>query len=303
MVTFWEQCYGETITFEFCDELGNTFTDKVTVDNGDDFVYCEWSPDYRLPAGWLSCTVYDSAMRIITVGCIEIYDDAKPIPQQIYAFGCQMINKDGDPVPGYHVSDSYIAAKLSLDRESPDTELSYTYYKESYDINGQDEIVWTGSVKATSTNPILPLSDTSNLTAGEYYVAVYDASQNLMWQTWFSILEADQQFTQDDTSATCYLDAWLENPDMFTFLQEIPKGATEIIYFIQTGDYYNYMVFTYEVTDGKNKKILEGECSIVSSDMIYITVPLTSPVNGSLTIRVYNPDGSLLRESTIEEET
>ena len=301
MVTFWEPCYGETITYEYSDANGNTFTETVIVDNGDDFVYCDWRPTNKIAPGWIACTVYDTNMTIITVGCIEIYEDGRTIPEQIYILGSHMIDKDGIAVPGYHQGDTYIAAETQIDHAAPGTMLSYTYYKKTGSL--VDEAIGEGAIDASSTRLILPLENTKDLEPGDYYIVIYDAQSAQIWQSDFEILYSGKEFTPDMPSTKYYVDGWSMQYMIYDVQYEIPKGTQKIYYYFETLDYVIYMPFTYELTDGKGKKIKEGPCTMVYSDESWIEIDIPSKINGSLTIKIFNPDGTLLRESTIQEET
>ena len=89
----------------------------------------------------------------------------------------------------------------------------------------------------------------------------------------------------------------------FALVDKIPKDAKKLYYYFETQDYYYYMPFSYEITDGSGKKIQEGTCVMLNSSMAEIEIEVPSTVNGSLKIQVYNPSGTYFCESVIEEET
>ena len=69
----------------------------------------------------------------------------------------------------------------------------------------------------------------------------------------------------------------------------------------ETYYYYNYMEFTYTVTDGSGKTIDEGSASIINSDRTeYFRIDLSKMKSGPVTITVLNPNGTTLLENSIE---
>ena len=63
------------------------------------------------------------------------------------------------------------------------------------------------------------------------------------------------------------------------------------------------MEFDYEVLDGSGKKYKEGTVFMANTYIAEIEIPLDEDYKGALSIKVYNPSGSLLCESSIEQES
>ena len=305
MVVFWENCYGETVTYEFCDENYNIYQDSCVVDNGDNFVYCDWSPDYMLPTGWISCTVYDGNNNIITVGCIEIVADTEPIPQQLYVLDCHMVDAVGKAVPGYTVDTDYIAAEITVDHAASDTVINYEYYRMADDLSlHSDVLCFRGSVNADTTTLNLPWLEVKDPEPGDYYVLIFDVHQTSLRSIEFKVLDKGQSFKPDSRDATFFTETWCEEPDMKNALDKLSKRAKCVFYQVHTVESFDYMELTYEVADGEGKVFQSGNTTICASDKAeIIEIPLDIDIKGSLTIRTYTPSGKLLRESTIEEET
>ena len=302
VATFWEQCYGETVTFEFTDEAGNTYRDSVVVDDGDDFAYCDWSPGYKLPAGWLTCSVYDKNMNLVTSGYIEIYDDSRPLPEIIYAFDVVMVDKDGNAVPGYNEGTDYMAVKMTLDHVPQNQDLKYNLYDYNSWNSGSAPFS-SGPIKADTTELLVPLKDPQSLSAGRYFLEIVDADQAMVANITFDIILPGEKFVPDAQDALCAYNGWSLNSMSFALVDKIPKDAKKLYFYFETQEYYNYMPFRYEVRDGSGKKIQEGTCVMLNSSMAEIEIEVPSTVNGSLKIQVYNPSGTYFCESVIEEET
>ena len=303
IVTFWENCYDETITYEFYDGSTLLYSGSVVATNGVDYVYCDFEPNGNLPVDWISCDVYDSNHTLITVACVRIYGDDEVIPMPIYALGCDMIDKDGNVVPGYHEGDETISARVTLSESQDDAYLNYEYHRRD-STTYSDELMYQGSATMTSEKVILPFYGTDAATAGDYYVIVYDMEYNQLWETEFKIIPKDTEFEMDSQNVDIWYTYWADaaSGDLLISVDNIPKGATAITYVFEANDYYNYMCLTYEVSDGTGKKIQEGTCSIVHNYEGSILVDLSNMNGGPLEMKLYAPSGDLVRTDTIEEE-
>ncbi|MBP5416627.1 MAG: hypothetical protein J6Y58_03785 [Clostridiales bacterium] len=299
MVSFIGSFYDEEVTYEFTDAAGNTYKDTAVMDDGDNYVYCEYEPKAKLPVGTLTCIVYDAEQNCVSTGSIEIFPDGQTIPRPMYVFDFHMIDQNGDHVPGYEKNTNYIAAFISLDHLEPDTVLTYQINR--LENSGREVRVFDGSVKPDGLTAVLPWEGVSNVEPGEYGIVV-SAGDQVLYAYSFTVLADGQKFTVDSPEAELFRDAWCEEANTYEVIDSISKKAHYVYYHFVTIEYYTYMEFSYEVLDGSGNKYKEGKAVLTNSDTVEINIPLDSDYKGKLTIKVYNPSGNLLCESSIEQE-
>ena len=63
---------------------------------------------------------------------------------------------------------------------------------------------------------------------------------------------------------------------------------------------YDYVGFTYTLTDEAGELIEEGKAEVIWNDRCLITVDLNKVAKGDLTIEVYNSDGTHLLTDAVE---
>ncbi|MBO4688207.1 MAG: hypothetical protein J5636_06810 [Clostridiales bacterium] len=301
MVILWECCYGETVTFEFEGNTGILYSGSYTVDGGDDTIFCDWYPTSKLDTGYIACTVYDASGRIISVGCINIYGDDEKIPvTSVYIYSVKMIDAEGNVVPGYHVGDTYIGTKLELGNYGQEVEIIYEF--SMYNSRGSRIILNEGTIVSDGETGLIEWKDiTDPLEPGNYELNLYNVNNEYIWYASFSIVEEGESFPCDTDSAEEYYSVWTYDPDSWDDLTTLYSTDTEVYFMFETYGYYNYMEFTYKVTDGSGKTIAEGTETIINNDRTdYFRIDLSEMSGGPVTITVLNPDGSQLLENSIE---
>ena len=127
-VILWENCYGETVRYEFEDDNGVAYSGECYLDGGTDMVECIWEPTSKITSDWIACYVYDANGGIISVGCAQIYGDDEQIPvNNVYIYDVCMVDENGQKVPGYHINDTYIAAEIEMGNYGQNVELTYEF--------------------------------------------------------------------------------------------------------------------------------------------------------------------------------
>lgn len=301
MICFWDPAQKQTLTYEFEDYEGNMCEGSVDIEDGDTSVYIDWYPAYTIPVGWISCTVYDGSGNLVTVACVEIIDDNEPLPVKFFVDDCKLVDENGIPVPGYHESDKFLQAYISIDKFE-DVKITYALF-EGDGIGSDSKEIYRNTVTPTSNSVDLPMTDLPNPGPGMYTLIVYDMSGSEKRYLTFDILADSEEFEMDVTRAISYYDCFTwEEDDRFKYIDEIPADAKKIRYYAYTQDYYLYVQFTYKVVDGAGNVLGEGISNIVTDDEVMVEIDLSSLVKGPVTITVYNPDGSVLSQKSIEEE-
>ena len=300
-VTLWECCYGETVTYDFEDGSGILHSGTYTVDGGDDMIFCDWYPTSKLAKGYISCTVYDANGRIISVGCISIFGDGEKIPvTNIYIYSVKMVDEEGNVVPGYHVGDTYIAAKLEMGNYGQEVEIIYEF--SMYNSRGSQVILSEGTIVTDGESGLIEWKDiTDQLEPGSYELNLYNVNNEYVWYSSFNVVAEDEPFPNDSDEAESYWSMWTYDPDSWNDLSTLLSTDKEVYFMFETYYYYNYMEFTYTVTDGSGKTIDEGSASIINSDRTeYFRIDLSKMKSGPVTITVLNPNGTTLLENSIE---
>ncbi len=300
-VVFRETCDEQEVTFELVDAAGNTYEDTAIIEEGTCYVACDWEPKAKLPTGKLTCTVYDSKHNIIATGTVDIVPDSQHIAMPVYGLHCDMVNKDGIVVPGYRKGVSYIAADIDIDHLEPDYEITYEYSK--LDDRKMGTLLFSKSVKMDSTNAILPWEGLSDPEPGDYVFMVFDPDNHTLFTLEFKILDDGEEFEMDSNEASFFRSAWCEEAESYDVIDKISKKASHVYFHFETVDFYKYMEFDYEVLDGSGKKYKEGTVFMANTYIAEIEIPLDEDYKGALSIKVYNPSGSLLCESSIEQES
>lgn len=305
-IRFWVVFSGlfdeeQEVTFEFVDAAGNTYEDTAIIEEGTCYVACDWEPKAKLPTGKLTCTVYDSKHNIIATGTVDIVPDSQHIAMPVYGLHCDMVNKDGIVVPGYRKGVSYIAADIDIDHLEPDYEITYEYSK--LDDRKMGTLLFSKSVKMDSTNAILPWEGLSDPEPGNYVFMVFDPDNHTLFTLEFKILDDGEEFEMDSNEASLFRSAWCEEAESYDVIDKISKKASHVYFHFETVDFYKYMEFDYEVLDGSGKKYKEGTVFMANTYIAEIEIPLDEDYKGALSIKVYNPSGSLLCESSIEQES
>ena len=290
----------QTLTYEFEDYDDNISSGSIEVQDNESVIYIDWDPGYKMPVGWISCTIYDESGSLVTVACVEIIDDEQPLPMIFYFYTCKMVDETGNPVPGYHASDKNMQAYVELDQYEG-VEITYALVEgDGYASNPKE--LYRNTVTATSTRVKLPFTDFENPGPGEYTVIFYDMRGSEMRTLPFTIIEDGKEFEMDDTKAATHYDCFSWEEERFRYIDKIPADAKTIVYSAYTEDYYQYMQFTYKIEDGSGTVLAEGTANIVTGYEIRIEIDVTGLVKSPLKVTVYNPDGSVLIENSIEEE-
>ena len=302
MLCFWDYVQQpQTLTYEYEDYSGIITSGSVDVEDGDSLVYIDWEPDYKLPVGWISCTVYDGSGNLITVACVEIIDDNEKLPVKFYCYSCEMTDENGIPVPGYHVSDKTVQAMAELDTYQ-DVELTYALFQgDPYGASTNE--LYRNTIFPTSEHVDLAFDGVEITEAGEYSLIVYDMRGDEIWDLYFDVLADGKEFEMDADKATSYYDCFTKEEGGFRYIDKIPKDANAIIYYVYLEGYVQYMQFTWKAEDGNGKTLCEGYSNVVTGDELKIDIDVSELTKGPLKVTVYNPDGSVLVERTIEEES
>ncbi len=300
-LNFWDPCPKTTLTYEIGDAQGNIYEGSLDVEDGTYIAYIEWSPIYKLPVGWIDCTVYDGDGKVLTVVCVQIYDDSERLPVKFYCYECEMTDENGIPVPGYHVSDTTFRAYVRINKYEG-VEITYALVEgNGYSYNAKE--LYRNSIEAAGEKVELPFTDFENPGPGEYAIIIYDMTGSEIWTMSFDIIEDDVEFQMDSDRAAVYYDYFTTEDDQFRYIDKIPADAKTICYCLETEDYYQYMQFTFKAEDADGSVLCEGYSNIVTSSELVIEIDVSRLVKGPMKISVYNPDNSLLIETTIEEET
>lgn len=301
-LSFWDPCPKQTFTYEFEDEQGNITEGSIDVDDDTYIVHIDWNPAYKLPIGWISCTVYAEDGTLLTVACAQIYDDNEKLPVKFYCYKCEMTDENGIPVPGYHASDKTIQAFIQLDKGYDEgIEVTYALVEGNGYVNNAKEL-YRNTISTTGYRIDLPFTDFENPGPGEYAIIIYDMTGSEVWTMSFDIVEDDVEFQMDSDRATSYYDYFTVEDEVFRYIDKIPVDAKTIYYYVETEDYYQYMQFSFKAEDADGNVLCEGYSNIVTGSELVIGIDVTQLVKGPLKISVFNPDGSLLIEKTIEEE-
>ena len=301
MLSFWDPVPKQTLTYEFEDYDGNITEGSIDIDDGENMVYIDWYPTYQIPVGWISCTIYDAGGTLVTVACVEIIDDNLPLPVRYFINKTKMVDENGVPVHGYHESDKSLQATVEIDKFDG-VQITYALVDGS-GVGRDDKELYRNTVTPTSTMVELPMTDLSNPGPGEYTLIIYDMDGSVKRYFTFEIIKDGEEFELDDTKAYVRNDCftWEEN-GTFTYIYKIPADAKKIRYYAYTNDYYLYMQFTYKVEDGSGTVLDEGITDIVTDNEAVVDIDVSSLVKGPLKVTIYNPDGTVLAENSIEEE-
>ena len=299
-LSFWDPCPKQTFTYEFEDEQGNITQGSIDVDDDTYIVHIDWNPGYKLPVGWIACTVYAEDGTLLTVACVQIYDDNEQLPVKFYCYECEMTDEAGIPVPGYHASDTALSAYVRIN-EFKGVEITYALVEgNGYSSNAKE--LYRNTVAATANRVDLTFTDLANPGPGEYALIVYDMVGSETWTLNFDILNDNEEFKMDADRAVTYYDYFTWEEEEYRYIDEIPVDARKICFYAETEDYYQYMQFTYKAEDADGNVLGEGYTTIVTGYELRVEIDVSALVKGPLKISVFNPDGSLLIEKTIEEE-
>lgn len=300
-VITWDSFYGETFSYEYEDENGNIlYKADVTAEQGSDVIYCDWYPTQKIPGNYIACYVYDSAGTMITGSCVNIYGDDEPMPREFYASTYYYIGSEGETVPGYHVGDEYIALKMELyEYSDPPFEIYYEFIKDPNDYTNGEIVVYAGYITVSSDIMILPWENLPKLEPGEYECRVYTVWDYPSYYCPFKILPEGEDFTYDMPAATSYYGDFFEEEDGWSVTST--SQSTEKIYYIFYLDQsYSFMGYSYKLTDSKGKILDEGTTEVCYKMQVTLELNMKGAQTGDMKIEVFNPDGSLLIDGTIE---
>ena len=297
----WDTFHGETYSYEFEDENGNSlYKGEYTAANGTDAIYCDWEPTSKIPQGYIACYIYDSDGQMLTGECVKIYGDDEPMPREYYASNYYFIGSEGDVVPGYNVGDEYVALKMQLyEYTDPPFEIYYEYIKDPYDYSYGEEIVYAGFATVSSDSVILPWENLPELEAGEYECRVYSVWDYPEYYCRFNVIPEGEKFTYDVDAAEAYFGDFSEDPEGWG-IYDVSKSTETIYYIVYVDQAYSYMGYTYKLTDSKGKVLDEGLQEVYCQTRVLIELNMKGAEVGTMKIEVFNPDGSLLVEGTIE---
>ncbi|MBO4928559.1 MAG: hypothetical protein J5379_09970 [Clostridiales bacterium] len=300
MVILWDSYDNETVTFEFEDYNGSLYSGEYTITNYSDVVDCIWYPTSKLQKGGLTCCVYDSQGRLVAVGCTNVYGDDEDIPAPLYIVSCSMIDKNQNPVPGYHEGDGNIAAKVMLVGDGK-TNVYYDFCTVDPQTYLQT-VLYSNTVSSDDDGSmaILPWEGMDSIELGTYRLNVYSTTGDLSWSTEFSVVESGKDFPMDEDAAEIYYSCFSLDYWGCDIKGSVPAGTESVYYMFETFSYYTYMKFHFILKDSSGNVVLEGDSILIDDDEARVVIDLSEVEKGTLTMTVLNPDGSVLVEDTLE---
>ena len=306
-VVTYEYYSNVTVTYEFVDDNGQiVYEGDYTLGYSDDVICCEGYFSSKLPAGELTCNVYDPNGQLFSVGSIEVFEDGSYIYVDVYMSDFNMIDDNNMPVPGFTTEDTSMRSSFYVyaNTDQPLT-LVYKIYHSNNGSFYDDEFIFDGEIEvdypACSDEIVFEWND-EPMEAGEYAILFEDIGGNTISIYIFQVIEPDEEFENDEDSAEVYYSCFYKNRSSCYEVTSINQGTDSVVYQLITEDYYECMGFTFELVDESGKTLAEGKFYIMNYDdevMIDIT-GLKDCKPGDLTLTVYNPDGSVLDESVLK---
>ncbi|MBP5491786.1 MAG: hypothetical protein J6Y08_02985 [Clostridiales bacterium] len=303
MVVTWDYYDNETVTYEFEDENGNIlYSGSYTILCCTDIIECTWRPTSKIPVGTLTCKVYDPNGDLFSTSSITIYADGVDIPVPYYVYDLNTYIENGQIVPGFHEDDEVMHFIGELDREYKSLSVPVAIYedKTSTNVSKKQGLQYETVCEINGSNRFeFDWEHKGDIPVGDYFVVVYDCNGNADMYFYFQVIAKDDDFPHED-AADFYDSEWIDSMDNWCPISEISTKSEGAVFIVWTTDYYEYMPFTYELVDHNDKVIQSGSTALVHyNDTLYLFFEFDGLQKGSITCRVYNPDGSVLVESSL----
>lgn len=293
--------YDQRFYFQYTTPEGAVlYEGQYYVTNGNNYIECLWETASLYGLDTLCCDIYDDDNHKIYSTSVHIFGENEEAPVPIDCIYAQLVNEKGEVVPGFYEGDMYVGVKVQLAYMVEDGSTSLHYSLSPIDESGEIQIIAEADIDVNGYEMTLPLSDLPALQSGQYIFEITSKEGTILEFLFFQVIPEGETFSYSTGSAS-YVDRyWTTEMDVKEHCQRVSSSYETIYYVFLLDSVYDYVGFTYTLTDEAGELIEEGKAEVIWYDRCLITVNLNKVAKGDLTIEVYNSDGTHLLTDAVE---